>query len=217
MGWIIISLIGFVLWAFVGHLIWVVIAYPFSQSSSQSLKKPCEKCKAMIYPDDKACRHCGWTSIPPNLEQANRICRQALLAAMQRELIDPATMQRGIEVLELLAKPPVKPAAKPSEISPEKQPEIGSKRPLEMPLDKPAAPDPHRPPIVPPTRTAGQMPPQSPESLVHALDRTCDDPKPQSKLDTKQPSKKWTELLRDRKSTRLNSSHMPVSRMPSSA
>jgi hypothetical protein len=27
------------------------------------------------------------------------------------------------------------------------------------------------------------------------LDRTCDDPKPQSKLDTKQPSKKWTELL----------------------
>ncbi|MFZ4470337.1 MAG: hypothetical protein ACOYOZ_13835, partial [Pirellula sp.] len=102
MGWIIISLIGFVLWAFVGHLIWVVIAYPFSQSS----KKPCEKCKAMIYPDDKACRHCGWTSIPPNLEQANRICRQALLAAMQRELIDPATMQRGIEVLALLAKPP---------------------------------------------------------------------------------------------------------------
>jgi len=195
MGWIIISLIGFVLWAFVGHLIWVVIAYPFSQSS----KKPCEKCKAMIYPDDKACRHCGWTSIPPNLEQANRICKQALLAAMKRELIDPATMQRGIEVLALLAKPPVKPAARPSEISPEKQPEIGSKRPLERPLerplDKPAAPDQPRPPIVPPTRTAGPMPPQSPESLVHALDRTCDDPKPQSKLDTKQPSKKWTELL----------------------
>ena len=211
MGWIIISLIGFVLWAFVGHLIWVVIAYPFSQSS----KKPCEKCKAMIYPDDKACRHCGWTSIPPNLEQANRICRQALLAAMQRELIDPATMQRGIEVLALLAKPPAKPAAGPTATSTAKLPEISSEntpekplekplekspekvsqRPLERPLDKPAAPDPHRPPIGPPTRTAGPMPPQSPESLVHALDRTCDDPKPQSKLDTKQPSKKWTELL----------------------
>ena len=195
MGWIIISLIGFVLWAFVGHLIWVVIAYPFSQSS----KKPCEKCKAMIYPDDKACRHCGWTSIPPNLEQANRICKQALLAAMKRELIDPATMQRGIEVLALLAKPPVKPAArptaKPSEISPEKPLEMQPEKVSQRPLDKPAAPDQPRPPIVPPTRTAGPMPPQSPESLVHALDRTCDDPKPQSKLDTKQPSKKWTELL----------------------
>ena len=39
------------------------------------------------------------------------------------------------------------------------------------------------------------MPPQAQESSVHALDRTYDDPKPQSKLDTKQPSKKWTELL----------------------
>jgi hypothetical protein len=195
MGWIIISLIGFVLWAFVGHLIWVVIAYPFSQSS----KKPCEKCKAMIYPDDKACRHCGWTSIPPNLEQANRICRQALLAAMQRELIDPATMQRGIEVLALLAKPPEKPAAKPSGEPtaklPEITPEIGSHKPLEWPLDKPAATGQPRPPIVPPPRTAVPMPPQAQESSVHALDRTYDDPKPQLKLDTKQPSKKWTELL----------------------
>ena len=195
MGWIIISLIGFVLWAFVGHLIWVVIAYPFSQSS----KKPCEKCKAMIYPDDKACRHCGWTSIPPNLEQANRICRQALLAAMQRELIDPATMQRGIEVLALLAKPPEKPAAKPSGEPtaklPEITPEIGSHKPLERPLDKLAAPDQPRPPIVPPPRTAVPVPPQAEESTVHALDRTYEDPKPQSKLDTKQPGKKWTELL----------------------
>ena len=39
------------------------------------------------------------------------------------------------------------------------------------------------------------MPPQAQESSVHALDRTYEDPKPQSKLDTKQPGKKWTELL----------------------
>ncbi|MCY3007999.1 MAG: hypothetical protein NTV29_18745, partial [Planctomycetota bacterium] len=211
MGWIIISLIGFVLWAFVGHLIWLAIAYPFSQSS----KKPCEKCKAMIFADDKACRHCGWTSLPPNLEQANRICKQALLAAMKRELIDPATMQRGIEVLALLAKPAAKPTANLSKISPEKVPEKvpanvpanvpekaiekAPKRPLESPtqrpLEQPTVTDPHRPPMAPSTRTSVPMPPQAQESSVHALDRTYEDPKPLSKVDTKQPSKTWTELL----------------------
>ena len=174
MGWIIFSLIGFVLWAFLGHLIWLAIAYPFSQSS----KKPCEKCKSMIHADDKACRHCGWTSVPPNLEQANRICKQALLAAMKRELIDPATMQRGIEVLAQLAKPPAIPIAKPSAKPPANLSEIS---PANVPANVP--------------EIAIEKGTQAPESSVHALDRTYEDPKPLPKVETKGPSKKWTELL----------------------
>lgn len=85
--------IGIILWTVTGHGIWVFIAYVFSA------RKSCPACRAVLQREDRACRHCGWTSIPVDAKTGVQICRQALEGARQRAIIDAETAKRGEEII----------------------------------------------------------------------------------------------------------------------
>jgi hypothetical protein len=91
-------LIGLFLWAAIGHGIWVVLRSLFSTRTDRS----CPGCRLSIDASDKACRHCGWSSVSGDAFQGLKVCRQAIEGAFARNLIDQEALQRGLHVLDQL-------------------------------------------------------------------------------------------------------------------
>jgi len=134
MDWI-CSLIFFALglfaWAAIGHGIWMLGRIIFTAASARS----CPACQKNLASTDKACRHCGWTSRPVDAKQGLKACRQILIGAVNRHLIDDATMQRASDVLDQLEE----------QLDGERR-SVESVRPISKP-----APVPTLPPIPPST------------------------------------------------------------------
>ena len=91
-------LIGLFLWAAIGHGIWVVLRSLFSTRTDRS----CPACRLSIDASDKACRHCGWSSVSGDAFQGLKVSRQAIEGAFARQLIDQEALQRGLHVLDQL-------------------------------------------------------------------------------------------------------------------
>ncbi len=196
MGWIIAVAFGILVWAAVGHALWLIMTLPFSSRQ----QKPCKKCKQTIGIEDKACRFCGWSSVPVDLQQSILICHQALNAALSRGLIDQEMMKRGSEILENLKKPAIDP------------PKTGSVPSLppdmivtQTPSQFPSVPKSHAPQkqqlevartSVVATPPAEAVPvvavPKAPEA--HALDREYEPARP-AVAPKKEPTRTWSQLL----------------------
>ena len=133
MGWIILLIIGFILWAAIGHVFWLVLSYPFTQISSRN----CSECGNKLRESDKACRSCGWTSVPIGIARSLRISRQTLEEALKRGLIDQTTLDRGLKVLTQLEerieserRPGGTVARQVPSITPESKPSVPEDSPL---------------------------------------------------------------------------------------
>lgn len=207
MEWLITFTIGFILWAFVGHLFWRVISWPFMQA----YKSNCKECGGSILVTDKACRHCGWTSARIDVKRSLVICRQTLEASLKRGLIDQATVDRGLEILTQLEQRVESERQQKQEashqvpqIKPLELPALNTSAPKEMyykeivpeaKLPAPADPLPTKLPIenLPSTESPKATVPEKQE--VHALDRDYEVSKPIDKKVAEKPSRTWTELL----------------------
>ncbi len=84
-----------ILWAATGHALWVFARHALNAFSS----RPCPSCKRTLAKDDRACRHCGWTSTKVDAKQGFVICRQAIQTAFERKVIDDAARQRAEQSL----------------------------------------------------------------------------------------------------------------------
>jgi hypothetical protein len=212
MGWIILLIIGFILWAAIGHVFWLVLSYPFTQISSRN----CSECGNKLRESDKACRSCGWTSVPIGIARSLRISRQTLEEALKRGLIDQATLDRGLKVLTQLEErielerrpggavarqvPSITPESKPSvpEDSPLKTiPHVLNDLPAKMPKETMSPKVPSKPTesieksqrVILPQATVSAPPER------HALDKEYNDEKPKAKTESTKPSRTWTQLL----------------------
>ena len=197
MGWIILSVIGFLLWAAVGHLLWLALSVLFIPATSRC----CSECGGVLGESDKACRFCGWTSVPIDVKRSLRNARQTLDAALKRQLIDQETFDRGIQVLANLEKrldlerlhggklseqPPSaklenRPLSPSTNVSQEAIPPKVALRPMPPVVDSPRVPLPQATIAVP--------------AEVHALDREYKEEKPKEKLVPSKPTRTWTQVL----------------------
>lgn len=196
MGWIITLVIGFILWAAIGHLFWLVLSYPFTQSSSRN----CSECGNKLGQGDKACRSCGWTSVPIGIARSLRISRHTLEEALKRGLIDQETLDQGIRVLTQLEKsielerhPGGTVARQVPSTTPESRPSVPEDSPLET--MSPRVPSKPRESIEKSQRVLLPQATVSKPVEIHALDREYNDEKPKAKNESSKPTRTWTQLL----------------------
>jgi len=197
MDWIILSVIGFVLWAAVGHVFWLALSWPFSHMSSRR----CSECGGPLGLNDKACRSCGWTSVPIDVKRSLRNARQTLDAALKRQLIDQEAFDRGLQVLANLEKrldlerlqgvkfldqaPSTKLENRPSSPSTNVPQETISPKVVLRP----------KPPVVDFPRVPLPQATIATPAEVHALDREYKEEKPKEKLVPSKPTRTWTQVL----------------------
>ena len=178
MEWFFILVIGFLVWAAIGHLFWRILTWPFSLRNT----KPCSQCGRSIDIEDLACRHCGWTSVPLDLKQSLVVCRQALDAAFKRELIDQEGMQRGLDILVKLEN-----RTDQQRVQGVVEQDVGVSKSPSVTVPKA--------PVVAPKQPDAVAISKIKEAQVHALDRDYEAPVVAASPAKKEPTRTWTQLL----------------------